>query len=108
DRHIDVEINLTSNAQILGVEGVNHPFPVYRKHSVPTTISTDDEGVSRSHITQEYQRAVLTYGLSYPDLKQLVRNSIEYSFLSPEDKSRAKADLENRFRVFETEQLALP
>ncbi|MDQ2945013.1 MAG: adenosine deaminase, partial [Acidobacteriota bacterium] len=81
DHHIDVEINLTSNDAILGVRGNDHPFPVYRKYGVPVTLSTDDEGVSRTHLTQEYQRAVLTYGLTYPDVKQIVRNSLEYAFL---------------------------
>ena len=80
DRHIAVEINLTSNDIILGVRGPEHPFPVYRMHGVPAVLSTDDEGVSRSQLTEEFQRAVLTYNLSYADLKELVRNSIEYSF----------------------------
>ena len=44
-------------------------------------LSTDDEGVSRIDLTHEYVRAVETYDLSYADLKQLVRNSLEYSFL---------------------------
>lgn len=77
---IAVEINLTSNDLILGVRGDQHPFPVYRAHGVPVVLSTDDEGVSRTHLTQEFERAVLTYKLSYADVKQLVRNSIEYSF----------------------------
>jgi adenosine deaminase len=80
DRRIAVEINLTSNDLILGVKGDEHPFPVYRKYGVPVALSTDDEGVSRSQLTAEYERAVLTYNLSYAELKQLVRNSIEYSF----------------------------
>lgn len=82
DKGILVEIALTSNASILGVEGKTHPFSLYRKYGVPVALSTDDEGVSRIDLTHEYQRAVETYGLSYADLKQLVRNSIEYSFLS--------------------------
>jgi hypothetical protein len=81
-KRIAVEINLTSNDLILGVKGSDHPFPIYRKYGIPVVISTDDEGVNRSHLTQEYQRAVLTYGLTYADLKQIVRNSLEYSFLS--------------------------
>jgi adenosine deaminase len=80
-RRILVEINLTSNDLILGVRGNEHPFPVYRKYGVPVAPSTDDEGVSRSHLTEEYRRAVLTYGLSYSDVKEMVRNSLEYSFL---------------------------
>ena len=48
---------------------------------MPVALSTDDEGVSRIDLTHEYVRAVETFGLSYADLKQLVRNSLEYSFL---------------------------
>jgi len=100
-RRIAVEINLTSNDLILGVRGADHPLPVYRKYGVPVVLSTDDEGVSRSHLTQEYQRAVLTYNLTYPDLKSIVRNSIEYSFLPPDEKARMQVDLEKRFERFE-------
>ena len=79
-RGVDVEINLTSNNLILGVKGDRDPLPVYRKHGVPVTLSTDDEGVNRSLLTAEFERAVLTYNLTYADLKEMVRNSIEYSF----------------------------
>jgi hypothetical protein len=48
---------------------------------VPVALSTDDEGVSRIDLTREYVRAVETYALTYADLKELVRNSLEYSFL---------------------------
>src|SRR5262249_25375918 len=57
-RKVAVEINLTSNDVILGVRGDQHPFPIYRKFGVPVVINTDDEGVSRSNMTQEYVRAV--------------------------------------------------
>jgi hypothetical protein len=80
-KNVAVEINLTSNDLILGVRGPEHPFPIYRKFGVPVVISTDDEGVSRSTMTEEYVRAVRDYHLSYADLKQIVRNSLEYSFL---------------------------
>jgi adenosine deaminase len=80
-KHVMVEINLTSNDVILGIRGKDHPFPLYRKAGVPVALSTDDEGVSRIDITNEYVRAVETYGLSYADLKQMVRTSLEHSFL---------------------------
>ncbi len=80
ERRIAVEINLTSNDMILGVRGNRHPFPVYRKYAVPLVLSTDDEGVARSQLTEEFERAVLSYALTYADIKQMVRNSIEYSF----------------------------
>jgi adenosine deaminase len=100
-KHVAVEICLTSNDGILGVTGNRHPFPVYRKYGAPVELSTDDEGVSRSDLTQEFERAVLSYGLSYADVKQLARNSIEYSFAAEGEKARLKADLEKRFAAFE-------
>jgi adenosine deaminase len=80
-KHVMVEINLTSNDVILGVAGKNHPFETYRQFHVPVALSTDDEGVSRIDMTHEFVRAVETYNLHYADLKQLVRTSLEHSFL---------------------------
>jgi adenosine deaminase len=80
-RHTMVEINLSSNEGILGVEGDAHPFPVYRAVHVPVALSTDDEGVSRIDLTHEYVRAAMDYGLTYRDLKQLARTGMEHNFL---------------------------
>jgi adenosine deaminase len=81
DRHIDVEINLTSNDVILNVKGKDHPFMLYRRAGVPVTLSTDDEGVSRIDLTHEFVRAADTYPLTYHDLKLIARASLEHSFL---------------------------
>jgi adenosine deaminase len=89
-KHVMVEINLTSNDVILGITGKDHPLPIYRKFGVPVALSTDDEGVSRIDLTHEYVRAVETYGLSYADLKQMVRTSIEHSFLPGESLWRGR------------------
>lgn len=102
-RHVMVEINLTSNDVILGVSGKQHPFPIYRQFGVPVALSTDDEGVSRIDLTHEYVRAVEIYNLSYLDLKQMVRAGIEHSFLPPDEKSKQIAELDRRFRVFESQ-----
>ena len=81
EQGILVEINLTSNAVILEVEGDEHPFELYRSMGVPMALSTDDEGVARIDLTHEYQRAVTTYDLEYGFLKELSRNAIAYSYL---------------------------
>jgi adenosine deaminase len=101
-KRVLVEINLTSNDLILGIRGNEHPLPVYRRRGVPVAISTDDEGVSRTHLTEEYTRAALTYGLSYADLKQMARNSLEFAFVEPKEKARLLLDLDRRFREFES------
>jgi adenosine deaminase len=80
-KHVMVEINLSSNEGILGVKGADHPFPLYRAAHVPVALSTDDEGVSRIDITHEYVRAALDYHLTYQDLKQLARTGMEHNFL---------------------------
>ncbi len=85
DRHIMVEINLTSNAVILGVVPPNHPLPQYRAAHVPVALSTDDEGVSRIDLTHEYVRAATDFGLGYRDLKQMVRTGIAHTFLPGTD-----------------------
>jgi adenosine deaminase len=80
-RHVMIEINLSSNEGILGIAGAEHPFQNYRAAHVPVALSTDDEGVSRIDITREYVRAALTYHLTYADLKQLARTGMEHDFL---------------------------
>jgi hypothetical protein len=80
-RDVLVEINLTSNDQILGVSGDDHPLRTYIKYGVPVAISSDDEGVARSDMTHEYLRAAETYHFSYPELKRMARQSLEHSFL---------------------------
>jgi adenosine deaminase len=80
-RNVLVEMNLTSNDEILGVSGDDDPLTVYVKYGVPVAISTDDEGVSRSDMTHEYLRAVESYHLPYVELKRMTRQSLEHSFL---------------------------
>ncbi|MEU9079632.1 adenosine deaminase [Kitasatospora sp. NPDC048538] len=80
-RHTLIEVPLTSNEQILQVSGPDHPFPLYRRNGVPTALATDDPGVSRGDITEEYRKATTRYQLGYRDLKDLARTSLEYAFL---------------------------
>ena len=83
-RGVLVEICLTSNAVILDVKAQDHPFLEYRSAGVPMALASDDEGISRIDLSNEYQLAAKHYNLSYPELKDLARNSLEYSFLPGE------------------------
>ena len=100
---VAVEICLSTNDQILGVRGDQHPLPEYLRAGVPVVIATDDEGVARSSMTGEYQRAVTDYDLSYLQLRQIVRNSIVYSFADLNTRTKLLKDLEERFKKFESE-----
>jgi adenosine deaminase len=80
---VAVEINLVSNAQLLGVQGREHPLPLYLGQGVPVVLSTDDPGIMRTSLTEQYRLAGLVFPqLRYADLRTFNRNSLEYSFLT--------------------------
>ena len=81
-RDIAVEINLSSNRLILGVYGVQHPFKFYLHHHVPIVLSTDDEGILRTSLTNEYASAVSQFHLDYASLKQINRNTLTYGYIA--------------------------
>lgn len=81
ERGIAVEINLSSNAAILNIEGKNHPLHLYMQQHVPVVLSTDDEGILRTDLSREYVKAVQEQNVNYSDLRQFTRNVITYSFL---------------------------
>jgi adenosine deaminase len=101
DKRVAVEINLTSNDVILGVRGKDHPLMAYLDARVPVVLSTDDMGVSRIDLSNEYARAARDYPLGYRELKQISRDSLDHSFLSGEEKSAQLKKLEQAFAAFE-------
>jgi adenosine deaminase len=104
-RHILVEIALTSNDLILGVRGARHPLHAYLAAGVPVALVTDDAGVSRSDMTQEFVKAVEEQHLDYRTLKRMVQNSLEYAFVEPSVKARLQAQLDADLTRFEREHI---
>lgn len=103
DNKIAVEINLVSNEFILKVKNDRHPISLYRQFDVPIVISTDDAGVLRTNLAEQYVLLAYRYPhISYDEIKRYVFNSIDYSFIEePEVKKKLKSDLKKRFREFE-------
>ena len=85
-RPVVVEINLSSNDIILGVRGKDHPLPTYLAAGVPVVLSTDDAGISRINLTNEYFRAARDYELGYRTLRAIARNALIHSFLDEKQK----------------------
>ena len=107
-RKVLVEICLTSGDVILGVRGKDHPLSAYIAHGVPVALSTDDQGVSRSDITQEYMRAVLDQGLGYARLKRMARAGLEHAFVDDVTKARLLKQHDAAVAAFETSVSAQP
>jgi adenosine deaminase len=100
---IPIEINLNSNEFILKVKEGSHPITLYKDFGVPIVISTDDAGVLRSSITDQYVLLAKRYeDISYRDIKRFVYNSINYSFIEESGvREKLLADLDRKFQVFE-------
>ncbi len=69
---------------------------------MPVVLSTDDAGVSRIDLTNEYFRAARDYPFGYRDLKKIARNSIEHSFLGAAEKAAQMKSLDQASAEFET------
>ena len=100
-RLVAVEINLTSNDIILGVRGKDHPLPTYLAAGVPVVLSSDDAGVSRISLNNEYFRAARDYGLGYRVLKAIARNALLHSFLDEEQKREELERFDRAYVQFE-------
>lgn len=101
DRGVTVEIALTSNEQILGINAQTSQFRVYRDAGVPVVLATDDAGVERTDLSEQYQKAHDWFDLSYQDLKQLSYQGITASFVSPAERASLKSRLDAAFGAFE-------
>ena len=101
DKKIPVEINLTSNEFILGVKDAEHPISLYRKAEVPLLLCTDDPGILRTSLTEQYVLAALRYGFSYDEMKEFAHNAISYSFLSATERENLGKQLDELFTEFE-------
>ncbi|MBY0238494.1 MAG: adenosine deaminase [Burkholderiaceae bacterium] len=106
DKNIPVEVNLTSNEFILGIKGAQHPVTLYRQYGVPFILSTDDAGVSRNNLSNEYVLFASRYKTDYAEVKKLSYDSIRYAFLANGDKQRLLKSLDARFAQFEADVVA--
>ena len=102
-KNIPIEINLVSNEFILKVKENRHPFTLYKEFNVPIVISTDDAGILRSNMTEQYVLLAKRYpDVNYETIKKYVYNSINYSFIQDASvKKQLIKDLDNRFKTFE-------
>ncbi|CAF1347994.1 unnamed protein product [Rotaria sordida] len=78
---IPIEICLASN-QILGYTADlrNHPGITYHRSGIPIVLAGDDPGsFGYNQLTVDYYLATMAWALNLADLKQIARNSIQYS-----------------------------
>jgi adenosine deaminase len=92
DRQVALEVCLTSNLQTGVVQQLHHhPLVDLLNLGVIVTLNTDDPSISNLSLTDEYQVAVERLGLGYDDLRKLVFNAANASFLPSEERARLLA-----------------
>jgi len=103
EKDIAVEINLSSNEFLLGVSHEQHPVVAFHRAGVPIVLSTDDPGVLRNSLTDEFVLLAERYPeLSYSDIKQISFNAIKYAHIEEaEVREKLWGLLEARFKAFE-------
>lgn len=108
ENNIVAEINLTSNEFILNLTGSAHPIQLLHHHRVPLVIATDDAGILRTSLTQQYVLLAQRYPkIHYRDIKKIAYNSLQYAFLEDENlRKKLTQQLDEQFRQFEKNILA--
>lgn len=81
NKQVAVEINLSSNEEILNVKGKEHPLSKYIAAKVPVVLSSDDEGILGTDLSTQFMKAFSEYQLDYETIKKINRSSLNYSFL---------------------------
>ena len=89
DRLVSEKMALTvcplSNTALRNVDDIkNHPLKKMLDLGLKVTVNSDDPAYFGGYLTQNYLSCIEALDLSLEDVKQLVLNSFEYSFL-PED-----------------------
>jgi adenosine deaminase len=100
-RGVLVEVPLVSNEQILEIAGRRHPLAFYLRHGVPVALATDDEGVSRTDLTEQYELAVARHGLGYRTIKRMAIDSLRHAFLPDGERATLLRAQAAAFRRFE-------
>jgi adenosine deaminase CECR1 len=97
-----IEVNLISNRLLEYTPDLTqHPFPEFLRTGIPVCLNTDDRGMWDTNLTDEYYTAVTTFNLSWPEILQLGRASLEHAFVQPDVKAKLLAAYAARIAAFE-------
>jgi adenosine deaminase len=100
--HFPIEANPLSNLRLGVVPSIaRHPFLKQLRLGMRVSLSTDDEGIFDTNISQECATVVGGTDITYNELKQMSFNSLETAFLPEERKERLRQQLEHDFVSFE-------
>ncbi len=87
DRRIPMEVCLSSNVGTGAAQDfASHSFPIFFRNHFRVFLSTDNRLVSGTTLTDEYDIAARTYGLTLDDIEKLNINAMKSAFIHHEQK----------------------
>jgi adenosine deaminase CECR1 len=101
DNRVLVEVSLISNLRLLHIPIEDNDFWTFLTCGLPVSLNTDDGAIFDSTLTDEFTEAVLAFDLTWPQLRALAKDSLEFSFAPQELKRSLLSRWEKRWTKFE-------
>jgi adenosine deaminase CECR1 len=102
-----IEMSLISNQKLGYTPDLRkHPFPLYLRKGIPVCLNTDDLGILDSNLTDEYFAAIVLFDLTWAEVVQIGRWSLEFSFAEGPLKKQLLARFDANAKRFEEEYSA--
>lgn len=98
NKNIGIEMCPSSNYQIVGFNQSDKKYPLFKylNRGLKVCINTDDQGISRTNLTNEYIKACeLCPDLTLWDFIVLIRNSLNIAFCDMQTKTRLMHEFED-------------
>jgi adenosine deaminase len=89
DKRIPLEICLISNVHTGATPSLaEHPFRIFYQEKFRVTLNTDNRLMSDTSMTQEFEAAAATFGLSLDDFEKITINAMKSAFLPYKQRCR--------------------
>ncbi len=85
---IPVELCPLSNLKTGVIESIEkHPFLTYLEKGIPISVNTDDPKMFGNTLAEEYEELMTTFKLSFNEVVNIIRDSIQTTWLDKKDKA---------------------
>jgi len=91
---IPLEMCPTSNSMTIAIPDMNKfPFIDFLEKGLKVTLNTDDMGIERTNIVEEFNYLETKFNLTYEQKKTILLNSVDAAFTTDEVKAQLRAEL---------------
>jgi adenosine deaminase len=92
EHRIPIEMCPISNVKTRAVNSIEeHPIRRYYEHGILVTVNTDDPRMFGNSLAEEYQVLVEKLGFTQDDIRTLILNAIDASWM-PEERKRGMVE----------------